>query len=219
MAPYEKASQSAPLIITDHAIGVHTIRQEGQEEFEIRLLPTPDTSLTKTQKSQIESSLPSNKKKQKKNKKKSKTIRFDKEEYIRSIPHKSEITPEEKAVLWVNFYDWQLSQNERQRVSRAASLGYLTIENQTEKLFLRGLEVFIPQVAARRRESMHFARTLVLREQARAKLDEQPIDHDHLAWCYGSATQESREKAYNQGLEDFYQVLEDDGVRRLSDIV
>lgn len=219
MPPYDKASQCESLIITDHhAIGLHSIHQEGQEQsFEIRLFPTPEGSKSKAQKTKSKFGGVSKMKKQKKNK--SRGVRFDEQDQTRSIPHKSEFTPEQKALLWVNYHDWQSTQNERQRVSRAVLLGHLTIENQTEQLFLRGMECFIPQVAAKRREAVHFSRTLVLREQARAKFEERPLDHEHLAWCYASATHESKGNAYVQGLEDFYQVLEDDGVRRLSDIV
>lgn len=215
------------MIITDHPIGVHSIRQEDGEDFEVSLLPTPDidsrasknTASHKTKSNRFGRLSKTKKQKKDNNKNRTEAVYFDEEADVQLIRHKSEIAPEEKALLWVNYYDWQATQKERFQVARAVLAGHLTMENQTEQLFLRGLESAIPQVAAKRRETVNFARTLVLREQSRARLLDRTLDDDHLAWCYGSACQESRGKAYAQGLEDYHQVLEDDGVRRLSDIV
>ena len=212
MPPHDKYSHcEQQLIITGHAIGVHTISLQGQE-FEIRLFPSPNADTTgSSSTAQNHGEWSSKNKKQKKNKnKQSRGVRFNRLEYIRSVPHKSEITPEDKAILWTNYHDWQSTQKERQRVSQAIALGHLTAENQTDTLVLRGLEAQIPHVGRQRRESVHFARTLVFREQYRARLEVRPIDPDHLAWCYGSAAEESRVQAFVRGLQDYHQVLQQD---------
>ncbi len=219
MAPHDKSYEGLPLIITDHAFGVHSIRQEG-EEFEVRLLPSPQHTTESSKGKPCRLLLETIKsKKHKKNKKRSSSVRFEKQPDIREIPHKSEIGPEEKALLWSNYHDWNSMQNERQRITRAITFGNLTVETQTEDLYLRGLENLIPTLAAKRRENIHLALRLVKREQYQAKLERRSIDVDRLARSYGSLTQDSKDAAYAQGLEDFYQVLKDDGIRILAAIV
>ena len=220
MAPHDKSYyEGLPLIITDHPIGVHSIREEG-EEFEVRLLPLPQPchvdSSSKTSRffgDVIKS------KKQKKNRKGTKTVRFEKAADYREIPHKSDIAPEDKALLWNGYHDWNAMQNERLRITKAILSGKLTIKNQTEEMFLRGLENLVPTQAAKRRENIYNAHRHVLRAQGLAKAEGRAIDAESLALSYGRMTQESKEAAYNQGLHDYYQVLKDDGVRVLSAIL
>lgn len=234
MAPYDRNAgglldPTPQIIITDHSIGVHSIKQEaGEDEYEVRLLPSPVGS----QKKKVEGnkkqktnggfkSLWSNKKNKKQQKKSKSTpkktkkgVKFDDSQNdVQFIPHKTEIAPIQKAILWVNWQDWQTTQNERQRVSRAIAMGVVTPDTPpTDSLLLRGYENLFPHLASKRRENMHSARTLVLREQARARLEGEPTNHDRLAWCYGSITRDSREAAHAQGLADQQQVVEDEGL-------
>ena len=220
MAPHDKSYfEGLPLIITDHPIGVHSIREEG-EEFEVRLLPfSQPCNVGSSNKASRFFGDVIKSKKQKKNRKGGKTVRFEKAADYREIPHKSDIGPEEKALLWHGYHDWNAMQLERQRITKAILSGYLTTKNQTEEFFLRGLENLIPSWAVKRRENIYNATQLVLREQGKAKMEGGSVDAQSLALSYGRLTQDSKDAAYNQGLDDYYQVLEDDGVRILSAII
>lgn len=221
MAPHDKSYDGLPLLITDnYCMDVHAMGQDG-EEFEVRLLPLPQQCrMNNSNSNTCRLFKPiNNLKKQKKNKKQCKAVRFEKHTDIHEIPHKNEIAPEEKALLWNNYHDWNAMQNERQRITRAIIFGHVTLETQTEELFLRGLENLIPTLAAKRRQNMNIAVRHVLREQAQAKSERRSIDVERLALSYGALTHDSKEAAYTQGLDDYYQVLQEYGVRVLSAIV
>lgn len=228
MAPYDKSN--LPLIITDTPIGVHSVRQLGQEEYEVKFLNASKNAKTKTgmfmkrwllKKIDTNKKDSSNKKQKKSKNNKKKVVAFaDDKVQIREIPHRSEITPEQKAQMWRTYHDWSEQQIERQRVQKAILNGHVkSVANQTEDCFVRGLEILIPELAAKRREHIHVAKTLVLREQARARLDNEPIDVGRLAWWYASAAQESKEAAIEQGIEDYFQTLLDNGCNALGDLV
>lgn len=209
MAPYDKYANDLPLVIMDDALGVHSVRQEGDDTFEVSLLALRH-NIPAEAKSEKNRSFKDRKKSKKQ--KKAKTVSFDENVHITRIPSKSEITPEQKGEMWVSCFDWQAIQREKQSIARDVLIGVISIEDPKHRSTLRGLETLVTGIAFRRRENIHVARSFVLREQMQARLEEVSLDADRLAWCYGSLVQESRIAAHKQGLEDFCSLVGDEKI-------
>jgi len=230
MAPYDKSADGSSLLITDDTKG---------QEFSVRLFPSPqkravneakhhkrwtfmkiDKKRSKKEKKTTANTTSKRSKKNEKKQQKKKKLRFDEDVRVREIPNRSEITPEEKANMWVNCFDRQAIQNERQRIGRAIMFSNLTLETQTDDCMLRGLEMLVPNLATKRRKAVDGAKTLVLREQAQARLHGEAIDEEQLARLYTRVAQESKDEAIEQAIDDYYQVIRGlTGRRFLADIV
>jgi hypothetical protein len=173
MAPYDKGANDLAIIISDDVLGVHHSVCQGQrDEFEVSILapclkhvaevPNPRRSRWFRDKKKA--------KKQKKCKGENRGVHFDEHIRIFRIPHKNDVTREEKSMLWINSVDWEVMQHEKQRITRAVLIGEMSMDNPDHRPTLRGLESIVPAIAFNRRENVMMARSIVLREQTQARL-------------------------------------------------
>ena len=208
MAPYDKWEHVLPIVIPDDILGIH---QEECDEFEVRLLASclkreeraPNSLISRWFKDKKKT------KKQKRDNEKSRSVRFNENVLEFRIPHKEDTTPEEKSIMWVNCFDWQAMQSEKLRITRAVLIGHMSIKNPEHRSTLRGLESVIPELAFSRRDNIMASRSLVLREQNRARLEDAPLDADRLGEMYGKIVNGSRKAAYDRGIEDYHEMMKE----------
>ena len=209
MAPYDKWENVLPIVIPDDVLG---ICQDESDEFEVRLLTpclkreerVPNSLISRWFKDKKKS------KKQKRNDEKNRCVRFNENVLEFRIPHKEDTTPEEKSIMWTNCFDWQAMQSEKLRITRAVLIGQMSIKNPDDRSTLRGLESVIPELAFCRRDNILASRSLVLREQSRARLQDTSLDTNRLGEMYGHIVQGSRKAAYERGIEDYREMMKGD---------
>lgn len=215
MAPYDKSSSDLPIVIANNVLGVrHSVRQQISNEFEVSILAQRLNHQENSLNSRISRwfTNPKKAKKPKQGDRQKRSVRFDEEIRFYRIPHRDDVTPEQKSLLWINYFDWQAMQKEKQLITRAVLIGHMSIDNPDHRSTLRGLETLVPVLALRRRENVTRSRSVVLREQTQARLEDMPLDVHRVAHHYAGVVEASRKAAYERAIEDYCEVLKDSGI-------
>jgi len=224
MAPYDRWVNDPSTVIANDIHGIqHSVQEEGSDEFEVRILPARRRRDERIPSPRLLSRWFKEKKKPKNEKQIKRVnlgVHFDETVVIYDIARREDLTQEEKSRMWINAFDWNQTQTEKQRITRAVLLGEMSIDNPDHRPFLRGLETIIPGLAFKRRDNILTARSLVLKEQTKARLNDGELDVHRLGGLYGTLTEASRKAAHDRGIEDYCEVLKDNnGGKKISVLV